>query len=52
MLDKLNRQRLADLLALSETDAYIELSRLYSIMAEDEWQELCDEYAQSKAEDN
>lgn len=51
MLNELNRQRLAKLLAMSETDAYQEMSRLYAVMPVRDWEDLCDEYAQSKAEE-
>lgn len=45
-------EALNKLLVMDEDAAYIELSRLYTIMPETHWEQLCDEFAQSLAERN
>lgn len=40
-------EHLERLLAMPEDKAYDELARLNLAMSEDEWRELCDEYASS-----
>ncbi len=45
-------ETLNKLLLMDEDAAYIELSRLYTIMPETHWEQLCDEFAQSLAERN
>lgn len=52
MLNELNRQRLDKLLAMTEADAYQEMTRLYAVMPVNDWEDLCDEYALSRAEIN
>ena len=41
---------LSDLVVMTEEEASAELARLHLIINEDEWQELCDEYATALAE--